>query len=173
MRDPEGGAMNSEEFRRAREYAAWILVAAAAVQVFVGAWTLAGLTGGPVVSAGSIFGTAPTLTFWMRAQAAFSYLVSITVTALPVAAVLLAALPGRQAVTVRRITLTAVIIQTVALALGLVAWVAILSKTGRWFSLTSAADIAVAVAGLILTSAALRSLGAEPRTRPGAGARKR
>jgi hypothetical protein len=165
--------MDSDDFRRAREYAAWILLAAAAVQVFVGAWTLAGLSGGPVVSSGSIFGTAPTVTFWMRAQAAFSYLVSITVTALPVAAVLLAALPGRQAVTVRRITLTAVIIQAVALALGLVAWVAILSKTGRWFSLTSAADIAVAVAGLILTNAALRSLGAEPRPRPLAGARKR
>jgi len=165
--------MDSDEFRRAREYAAWILLVAAAVPVFIGAWTLAGLSGGPVVSAGSIFGAAPTPPFWLRAEAAFSYLVAFNVTALPVAAVLLAALPGRQAVTVRRITLTAVIIQAIALALGLVAWVGILGKTGRWFNVTSAADIAVAVAGLILTNAVLRSLGAEPPTRPRVGARKR
>jgi hypothetical protein len=51
--------------------------------------------------------------------------------------------------------------------------VAILGKTGRWFNVTSAADIAVEVAGLILTNAVLRSLGAAPRTRLGVGARKR
>lgn len=165
--------MDSDDFRRAREYAAWILLVAAAVPVFVGAWTLAGLSGGPVLSSGSIFGVASTPPFSLRAEAAFSYLVEITYTALPVAAVLLAALPGRQAVTVGRITLTAVIIQAIALALGLVAWVAILGKSGRWFNVISAADIAVAVAGLILTSAVLRSLGADPPTRPRVGASKR
>jgi hypothetical protein len=165
--------MDSDDFRRAREYTAWILVAAAAVRVFVGAWTLAGLSGGAVVSSGSIFGGGPTLPFWMRAEAAFSYLVEFTVTALPVVAVFLAALAGRRAVTALRITQTAVIIQAIALALGLVAWVAILGKTGRWFNITSAADIAVAVAGLILTYAVLRSLGAEPGTRTRVGARKR
>jgi len=164
--------MDSDEFRLAREYAAWILLVAVAVPVFVGAWTLAGLSGGPVLSSGSIFGAAPTPPFWLRAEAAFSYLVEFKVTALPVAAVLLAALPGRQAVTVRRITLSAVIIQAIALALGVVAWVGILGKTGRWFNVTSAADVAVAVAGLILTSAVLRSLAAEPPTRPRVAARK-
>lgn len=166
--------MNSEEFRRAREYAAWILVAAAAVQVFLGAWTLSGVPHGPYAGfqSGSIFGpTAPPL--WSRAEAAFPNLVAFTVTALPVAAVLLVALAGRPAGTAHRVTLIAVIIQAVALALGLVAWVAVLGKTGYWFPVSWAADIAVAVAGLILTNAVLRSLGAEPRTRPRVGARKR
>ena len=165
--------MDSDDFRRAREYAAWILLVAAAVPVFTGAWTLAGLSGGPLESSGSLFGSAPAAPFPLRAEAAFSYLVAFNVTALPVAAVLLVALPGRQAVTVRGITLTALIIQAIALALGVVAWVAILGKTGGWFNVTSAADIAVAVAGLILTYAVLRSLAAEPRIRPGVGARKR
>jgi hypothetical protein len=99
-------------------------------------------------------------------------MVSFTVTALPVAAVLLAALAGRPAGTARGVTLTAVIIQAVALALGLVAWVAILGKTGGWLPVTRAVDIAVAVAGLILTNAVLRARDADPRTRPRASARK-
>jgi hypothetical protein len=60
--------------------------------------------------------------------------------------------PGRRAGTVRQITLTAVIIQAIALALGLVAWVGILGKTGCWFNVTSAAGIAVAVAGLLAST---------------------
>jgi hypothetical protein len=165
--------MNSEEFRRAREYAAWILVAAAAVQVFLGAWALTGLPGGPAAVFQAGFGQAILPAFWMRAEVAFPELVAFTVTALPVAAVLLVALGGRPPGTAHRITLIAVIIQTVALALGLVAWVAVLGKTGRWLPVSWAVDIAVALAGLILTNAVLRSLGAEPRTRPPVGARKR
>jgi hypothetical protein len=166
--------MNSEDFRRAREYAAWILLAAAAVQVFIGAWALSGLPGGPYAGfhSSSIFGSV-TGSFLIRAEGAFPYMVSFTVTALPVAAVLLVALGGRPPGTAHRITLIAVIIQTVALALGLVAWVAVLGKTGRWLPVSWAVDIAVALAGLILTNAVLRSLGAEPRTRPPVGARKR
>jgi hypothetical protein len=169
--------MVSEDFRRAREYAAWILLAAAAVQVFIGAWTLSGLPGNPdagvVFHSGFLFGTAAALPFWMRAGNAFPYLVAITVTALPVVAVLLVALAGPPPGTAQLVTLVAVIIQTVALALGLVAWVADLGKTGRWLPVTSAVDLAVAAAGLILTNALLRSRGADPRTRPRAGARKR
>jgi hypothetical protein len=169
--------MNSDELRRAREYAAWILLAAAAVQVFIGAWTLSGLPGGPgagaVFHSGSLFGRAIVAPLWARAEYAVPYLVEFTVTALPVAAVLLAALGGRPVGTANRVTLTAVIIQAVALALGLVAWVAVLGKTGRWLPVFWAVDIAVAVAGLILTNAVLRSLRAEPGTRPGVGARKR
>jgi hypothetical protein len=165
--------MNSEDFRRAREYAAWILLAAAAVQVFIGAWALSGLPGGPYAGfrSSSIFGSV-TGSFLIRAEGAFPYMVSFTVTALPVAAVLLAALAGRPAGTARGVTLTAVIIQAVALALGLVAWVAILGKTGGWLPVTRAVDIAVAVAGLILTNAVLRARDADPRTRPRASARK-
>jgi hypothetical protein len=169
--------MDSEEFRRARWYAAWILLAAAAVQVFLGAWTLSGLPGSPlggnVFHSGSIFGPATAAPFWLRADDAFRYLVAITVTALPVAAVLLVALAGRPPGGAYRVTLTAVIIQTVALALGVVAWLGTLSHDGSWTLASTAVEIAVAVAGLILTNALLRSRNADPRTRPRAGARKR
>jgi hypothetical protein len=63
----------------------------------------------------------------------------------------------RPAASARHITLTAVVIQAVALILGLVAWVAALSVAGGWFPITVATDIAVAAAGLILTTAVLRS----------------
>ena len=167
--------MDSEDFRRAREYAAWILLAAAAVQVFLGAWALSGLPGGPdaVFHTGSLFGPASWPPFWWRAETSFPELVAFTVTALPVAAVLLVALAGRPPAAAHRITQSAVIIQAVALALGLVAWVAVLGKTGHWLPIFWAVDIAVAAAGLILTNAVLRSLRAEPRTRPGVGASKR
>ena len=169
--------MNSDEFRRAREYASWILLAAAAVQVFIGAWTLSGVPGGPgasvVFSSGSVFGSAIVAPFWLRAETSFPDLVAFTVTVLPVAAVLLVALAGRPPAAAHRITQIAVIIQAVALALGLVAWVAVLGKTGRWLPVSWAVDVAVSVAGLILTNAVLRSLGAEQGTSPRAGARKR
>ena len=165
--------MNSDEFRRAREYAAWILLAAGAVQVVLGAWALSGLPEGPAAVFQSGFGQATLPAFWMRAEVAFPDLVAFTVTVLPVAAVLLVALVGRPPAAAHRITQIAVIIQAVALALGLVAWVAVLGKTGRWLPVSWAVDIAVSVAGLILTNAVLRSLGAEQRTSPRAGARKR
>ena len=165
--------MNSEEFRRAREYAAWILVAAATVQVFLGAWALTGLPGGPAAVFQAGFGQAILPAFWMRAEVAFPELVAFTVTALPVAAVLLVALGGRPPGTAHRITLIAVIIQTVALALGVVAWVGTLGHDNRWTLIVTAAEIAVAVAGLLLTNALLRSRSADPRTRTRAGARKR
>jgi hypothetical protein len=169
--------MNTGDFRRAREYAAWILLAAAAVQVFLGAWTFSGLPGGPgagdVYHSGSLFGPATALPFWIRAEYALPYLVNFTVTLPAVVAVLLVMLPGRPAGTAHGVTLIAVIIQTVAMALGLVAWLADLGKTGSWVPVTWAVDIAVAVAGLILTNALLRSRSADPRTRPRAGARKR
>lgn len=167
--------MNSEDFRRAREYAAWILLVAAAVEVFLGAWAFSALAGGPYASfhSGSLFGPVTGTPFWLRGEEAFPYLVAFTVTALPVAAVLLVALADRLPGAARRVTLTALIIQAVALALGLVAWVAALGKTGRWVPVSWAVDIAVAVAGLIFTNAVLRSLGTEPGTRPQFGARKR
>lgn len=95
--------------------------------------------------------------FAWRADAAVGSFVSVDVTVLPVAAVLLVVLTGRPAASARHITLTAVLIQAVALVLGLVAWVAAFSVASRWFPITVATDIAVAAAGLILTIAVLRS----------------
>jgi hypothetical protein len=167
--------MNSEDIRRAREYAAWILVAAAAVEVFLGAWTLSGVPHGPSYGFqyGSNFGAPSSPPFWIRGEEAFPDLLAFSVTALPVVAVLLVALAGRLPGTARRITMTALTTQAVALALGLVAWVAVLGKTGDWLPVSWAIDVAVAVAGLILTNAVHRSLSADPGTRPRVSARKR
>ena len=167
--------MDSEEFRRAREYAAWILLGAAAVWVLIGAWTLTGLPGNPAVaySTGSVFGAATVAPFWLRADEALPSLVQFAVTALPVAAVLLVVMGGRPVGTAHRVTLTAVIIQTVALALGVVAWVSTLGHENHWTLISTALEIAVAVAGLILTNALLRSRSADPPRLLRTGARKR
>ena len=161
--------MDSEDFRRARAYAAWIFLAAAAVEVAVGAWALSGLPGGPLF--GNPLGSA--ISFGLRGEAAAPDLLQFTVTALPVAAVLLAAMGGRPVGTARQITVTAVTMQTLALLLGMVACVAAFGGNSRWANISLAVDIAVAAAGLILTSAMLRSSGADPVTRPRAGMGKR
>jgi hypothetical protein len=157
--------MDSEDFRRARAYAAWILLVAAAVEVAMGAWALSGLPGGPF--SGNPLGSA--ISFGLRGEAAAPNLLQFTVTALPVAAVLLAAMGGRPVGTTRQITVTAVTIQTLALLLGMVACVAAFGANSRWANISLAAEIAVAAAGLILTSAVLRSRGADPLRRPRAG----
>jgi hypothetical protein len=158
--------MANEDFRRPWVYAAWILLLAAAVEVAIGAWTLSGLPGGPE----SQFGQAIGSPLWLRGEVAMPNLLQLTITALPVSAVLLVVFAGRLAGTVRPVTLVAVTIQTAALALGLLAWVAALGKASRWEDVSWAIDIAVAVAGLILTSAVLRSRGADALTHPRAGA---
>ncbi len=146
--------MDSDNFRLARGFAAWILLVAAAVEVVMGAWTLSGLPGGPYSSAFP-GGEAPGLTLAERGNAAIGSLVAVDITVLPVAAVLVAVTFGSMAVTARLITLAAVAIQSVALILGLVSWVAALGEPGRWLHVSTAADIAVAVAGLILTTGVL------------------
>jgi hypothetical protein len=157
--------MDDEGLRQVREYVAWILLAAAVIVVGIGAWQFLGLPGsataaGPFVSAGGSTGYSAIIggsEFAWRADEVVSDFVSVDVTVLPVAAVLLVALVGRLAASAWRITLTAVVIQVVALVLGLVAWVAAFSVAGRWFPITVATDLAVAAAGLILTIAVLRS----------------
>jgi len=167
--------MDSQDFRRAQVFAAWILLAAAAVEVGLGAWTLSGQPGGP--AAGSPFllpnGSPIGLDFWLRGEEALPDLLQITVTALPVAAALLAAMTGRPDRAARQIMFTALTIQILALAIGVVVWIAILSKAAPWQNISWAVDIAVALAGLVLTSALLRSRGADPASRPRANARRR
>ena len=163
--------MNSEDFRRAWVYAASLLLVAAIAQIVIGVWTLSGLPGGPAVASqsGFIVGGATTAPFWLRATEAMPNLVQLTVTALPVAAVLLVAFAGCSPRAARRVTLAAVIVQTVALVLGLIAWVAALGETNRWTAISWVVEIAVAVAGLVLTSAFLRWRGAVMVTRPQEG----
>jgi hypothetical protein len=148
---------------------AWLLVVAAGVLVVVAAWQFLGLprlqaTVGTVEGSGGGFSSSSSqpevvfygLSFAARGQIAIASLVSVDITVLPVAAVLLAAarppVPGA-----RGLALTAVIIQAVALILALVGWVAALTTFGQLGSLNTAAELVVAAAGLILTIAVLRS----------------
>ena len=159
--------MDSEDFRRARDFVAWTLLAAAAVQVFIGAWALSGVPGGPVpYHSGSIFAPTTSPPFWFRGETAISYLVGVSVTVLPVAAALLAALAGRPSAVLNPITLTAVTIQAVALALGLVAWIGTLGNFTRWSLVSTATDLVVALAALLLTNAVRRSRPPPPRKTP-------
>jgi hypothetical protein len=141
--------MDSEDFRRARDLAAWILLAATAVFVVIGAWELLGLPKAPFPGS-----------FRLRSLSAVGYLTTFEVTALPVAAVLLVTFVGRPAATAWQLTRAAVVVQAVALGLGLIAWAASLGRGGLdsgWYSLSRAAELAVAAAGLIFTAAVLRS----------------
>jgi hypothetical protein len=162
--------MDSSELRRVRQYVAWLLVVAAGVLVVIAAWQLLGLPEPSSGSVGAIEGASPGasssfshttvvfygLTFAQRGLTAIPGLVSVDVTVLPVAAVLLAA--ARPPVpAARRLALTAVTIQAVALTLALVGWVAALRTFVQWEALTTAAELVVAGAGLILTIAVLRS----------------
>lgn len=164
--------MNSEDFRRAWVYAASLLLIAAAAQILIGAWTLSGLPGGPAVAGhtSSVFGPPSPSPFGFRATVALPNLVQLTVTALPVAAVLLVAFAGCSPRAARRVTLSAVVVQSAALVLGLIAWVAALGQIDRWTAISWVVQIAVAVAGLVLTSAFLRWRGAVMVTRPREGA---
>ena len=142
--------MDSEDFRRARDLAAWILLAATVVFVVIGAWELLGLPRAPF----------PESSFGLRSESAVGYLTTFEVTALPVAAVLLVTFVGRPAARAWQLTRAAVVVQAVALGLGLIAWAASLGGDGLdsgWYSLSRAAELAVAAAGLIFTAAVLRS----------------
>ena len=57
----------------------------------------------------------------------------------------------------RQITLFAVIVQVIALALGFIAWLLSLGGGNGWFTISDVSNLAVAVAGLLLTVAVLRS----------------
>ncbi len=144
--------MEHEDFRKAREYAAWLLLVAGVIVVAVGIWQLLGLPG-----------SSPGPTLADHGFAASGDLVGIDVTLLPVAAVLLAALGGPLGST-RQITLYAVIIQVAALGLGFIAWLISLGGGNAWFTISGVSNLVAAAAGLILTTAVLRS---RSRTLPG------
>ena len=142
--------MDSEDFRRARDLAAWILLAAAVAFVVIGAWELFGLPSAPF----------PGSSFRLRSESAVGYLTTFEVPLLPVAAVLLVTFVGRPAAAAWQLTRAAVVVQAVALGLGLIAWAASVGGGGLgsgWYSLSRATELAVAAAGLIFTAAVLRS----------------
>jgi hypothetical protein len=142
----EAGRMDLTDFRRAREYAAWLLLFAAVILLGAGIWMLLGLPGsndGP--------------SFTDHVYAANGNLVGIDFTLLPVAAVLLAALGGPALGSLRQIALYALIIQLIAVVLGVIGWLFSLGGGNAWFSITDVSNLLVAVAGLILTRSVQRS----------------
>ena len=137
--------MDLTDLRQAREGAAWLLLIAAAILVGIGIWMLLGLPGSS---------DGPTLAD--HVEAASGYLVGIDFTLLPVGAVLLAALGGTPVGSLRQIVLLALIIQLVALALGVIAWLISLGSAG-WFTIADLTNLIAAAAGLIVTNAVMRS----------------
>jgi hypothetical protein len=142
----EAERMDLTDFRRAREYAAWLLLFAAVILLGIGIWLLLGLPGS---------NDGPSLAD--HVYAANGNLVGIDLTLLPVAAVLLAALAGPELGSLRQIALYALIIQVIALALGVVGWLLSLGGGNAWFSISDVSNLLVAAAGLILTRAVQRS----------------
>src|ERR1700735_4935796 len=135
----EPGRMDLTDFRKAREYAAWLLLFAAVILLGIASWMLLGLPGsndGP--------------TFADHVYAATGNLVGIDFTLLPVAAVLLAALGGPALGSVRQIALYALIIQLIAVVLGVIGWLFSLGGGNGWFSISDVSNLLVAGARAIL-----------------------
>ena len=138
--------MDLTDASRAREYAAWLLLFAAVILLGVGIWMLLGLPGS---SAGPSFAD--------HVYAASGYLVGIDFTLLPVGAVLLAAMGGPALGSLRQIALYALIIQLIAVVLGVIGWLLSLGGGNAWFSISDVSNLLVAAAGLILTRSVQRS----------------
>jgi hypothetical protein len=138
--------MDLTDFRRAREYAAWLLLFAAVILLGVGIWMLLGLPG-----------SSPGPSLADHVYAASGYLVGIDFTLLPVGAVLLAAIGGPALGSVRQIALYALIIQLIAVVLGAIGWLLSLGGGNAWFSIPDVSNLLVAAAGLILTRSVQRS----------------
>jgi hypothetical protein len=149
------------EAQRVREPAALLLLAAMALSVIVGLWTL-------LSAQSQLFDRLVTslpgggLNFGDRALEAFGYFAAIYITALPVAAVVLATLTGGKVSRAREITLGAAVLQAAALVLSVICWLAAfgsdLSTSGKTQSFFGGlVSLIVAAAALMFTLAILRS----------------
>jgi hypothetical protein len=149
------------EAQRVREPAALLLLAAMALSVIVGLWTL-------LSAQSQLFDRLVTtlpgggLNFGDRAVEAFGYFSAIYITALPVAAVVLATLTGGRVSRAREITLGAAVLQAAALLLSVICWLAAfgsdLSTSGKTQSFIGGlVSLIVAAAGLMFTLAVLRA----------------
>lgn len=153
--------MIRNEAQRVREPAALLLLAAMALSVIVGLWTL-------LSAQSQLFDRLVTslpgggLNFGDRALEAFGYFGAIYITALPVAAVVLATLTGGRVSRAREITLGAVVLQAAALILSVICWLAAfgsdLSTSGKTQSFIGGlVSLIVAAVGLMFTLAVLRA----------------
>jgi hypothetical protein len=149
------------EAQRVREPVALLLLAAMALSVVVGLWTL-------LSAQSQLFDRLVTsvpgggLNFGDRALDAFGYFGAIYITALPVAAVVLATLTGGKVRRAREITLGAAVLQAAALILSVICWLAAfgsdLSTAGKTQSFIGGlVSLIVAAAALMFTLAVLRA----------------
>jgi hypothetical protein len=161
------------EAQRVREPAALLLLAAMGLSVIVGVWTL-------LSAQSQLFDRLITsvpgggLNFGDRGLEAFGYFGAIYITALPVAAVVLATLTGERVHRAREITLGAAALQAAAFVLSVICWLAAfgsdLSGTGKAQSFFGGlVSLIVAAAALMFTLAVLRAaeLQATPATAGG------
>jgi hypothetical protein len=149
------------EAQRVREPAAWLLLAAMALSVIVGLWTLLSAQGQLFDRLVSSF-PGGGLNFGDRGLEAFNDFGAIYVTALPVVAVVLATLTGGKVSRAREVTLGAAVLQAVALVLSVICWLAAfgsdLTTSGKTQNfVANLVCIIVAVAGLMFTLAVLRA----------------
>lgn len=154
-----------DRVRRVREPVAWTLLVVTVIGVLIGVWELVGLTGTPgipgpgalVVIAGS--GPVPTGTLGFRASVVAPQFVAVGIIALPVLSVILVAFAGGLTDRASQVVRSAVSIQAVALAFGVISWLSAFGghlEPGVWF-ISYAAHLAVAAAALIVTAAVMRS----------------
>jgi hypothetical protein len=138
-----------------------LLLAAMALSVIVGLWIL-------LSAQSQLFDRLITsvpgrgLNFGDRALEAFGYFGAIYITALPVAAVVLATLTGGKVRRAREITLGAAVLQAAALILSVICWLAAfgsdLSTSGKTQSfIAGLVSLIVAAAGLMFTLTVLRA----------------
>jgi len=155
-----------DETKRVRQPAAWLLLGGVAISVFLGlmamvsdGWAAAANAGTLIALAG---GGAAGPTFADRAVVASHALTSLPLTAMAVAAVILATHLGAKVRQARRITLFAVVLQGIALLFGVITWLIALgiSASGSaklGFFLDGAVGVMVATAGLFFSVVTLRS----------------
>ena len=162
--------MIRDETKRVRQPAAWLLLGGVAISVFLGLLAMisdgfaAAVSGTLIVLAG---GGAAGPTFADRAAIVSHALTALPLTAMAVAAVILATHVGEQVRQARKITLYAVILQSIALLFGVLTWLIALgvqvpAATKLGFFLGGGVGVMVAAAGLFFSVVTLRSAQLEP-----------
>lgn len=138
--------------RRLREPAAWALLVLTAVVVLVSAGQLLGLVAVPVPP-------SPASAFTVRAAAMGPQFVDFGLIVLPVLSVILVVFAGGQTDRARQVVTAAVWTQAVALAFGVVSWLASLGthlRPDAWF-IFFFVDLALAATALAFTAVVMRS----------------
>lgn len=164
--------------RPVQEPIAWMLIAVVAGELLVSAWQLFGLphadVHGPatpvttVAGAAARTGLASVATFTVRAAVVAPDFVAGGLFLLPILSLLLVAFAGGPTPHARPVAQAAVVVQTVALGLGVVSWAAAFGahlRTGVWFVMDGV-DLVAMAAALLFGVTVLRSV----QTRLGRGA---